>query len=335
MRRRAFMTGVGGGALITAVSRAAAQRSAKTVRLAIFSPFEPTELMQANSSNRYYRAFFAELRRLGHVEGENLTVERYGREQSAAGSADLAVEVVRSNPDVVYSVGPGTRLLKARTTTIPIVALMGDPIGQGLVQSLARPGGNITGVSIDTGPSVHGKRIELLRELVPSMSKLAYLDLRLSWENYFGAPVRAACEAAGIPLVTELLDLPTSEAAYSEAVAAAVHKGADAVDVADNPDAMTNRALIVNLIGRARLPAMYGIREFVDEGGLIAYAYDLIELNQRAAHDVDAILHGTKPGDIPVFQSTRFELSINLKTAKALGLTVPPLLLARADDVIE
>lgn len=330
--RREFIAGAVSAA---AVSRAAAQQSAKRPRLAIYSPFEPIALMHEDGDNRYYRALFEELRRLGHVEGQTLTVERYAKEQNTAGPAALAAEVVRSNPDVVYVVGPGSALFKTQTITIPIVALTADPIALGLVQSLARPGGNITGVSVDTGPSIHGKRVGLLREVFPAISTLAYLTLRVSWETFLGPTMRAACEAAGVGLVAALLELPTSEADYQKAIATAVQAGANAIMVADNPDAMTNRALITDLIGQARLPAMYGVREFVDVGGLIAYAYDLVALNQRVAHDIDAILHGANPGEIPFFQSTKFELFINLKTAKALGLTVPPSLFALATEVIE
>ena len=142
--------------------------------------------------NRYYRALLTELRRLGHVVGENLAIERYGRENNTSDPAALVREVVRSQPDVIYVVGFGTGLFKRETTTIPIVALTADPIAQGLIQSLARPGGNITGVSVDTGPSIHGKRIALLREVFPALSKLAYLTIRPQWDAIQGSGVRAA-----------------------------------------------------------------------------------------------------------------------------------------------
>jgi putative ABC transport system substrate-binding protein len=307
-------------------------------RLAIFSLSEPAVLMREASENRYYRALFAELRRLGHVEGQNLTVERHGRENNASGPAAMAAEVVRQNPDVVYIVGPGGLIFKRLTTTLPIVALTGDPIASGLVQSLARPGGNITGVSVDTGPSIHGKRIALLREIVPAMSKLAFLTLqvgtRADWEAAQG-PLRAAADAAGLVLASLGLDLPTTEAAYRDAIADAVRGGASAIFVGENPDAMTNRRLITDLIGAAGLPAIYPYPEFVHEGGLMAYAIDLVELNKRVANDIDAILRGRNAGEIPYYQASKFVLSINLKTAAALGLAVPATLLASADEVIE
>jgi len=232
-------------------------------------------------------------------------------------------------------VGPGAQFFKRETDKIPIVALSGDPVAAGLVQNLAHPGGNITGVSVDTGPSIHGKRIALLREMFPAMSKLSCLTLRIQWEGFQGPATRAAADAAGIPLVTSLIELPSTEAAYRDAVAQASRDGANAIMVGDNPDTMANRALITNLIGAAGIPAMYPLPEFVDAGGLIAYSFDLVELNKRVASDIDAILRGANPGDIPYYQVSKFELSINLKTAKALGLTVPATLLASADKVIE
>ena len=332
MKRREFIAGV---LSVAATTRGAAQ-PATMRRLAIFSLGEPTALMQEKSENRYYRALFSELRRLGHVEGQNLTVERYGRDKNISGPAALVAEVVRQNPDVVYVIGPGGSIFKRETTTLPIVAMTGDPVAAGLVQSLARPGGNITGVSVDTGPSIYGKRMALLREIFPGMSKLALLTLKFGpeWER-LQVPIRAAAEAARVGLMVIPLELPTSEAAYRDGVAQATRLGANAVMVGDSPDAMTNRRLIAGLIGAAGLPAMYPFSDFVDEGGLIAYSYDLVELNKRVANIIDSILRGENAGEIPYYQAAKFEMSINLKTALALGLAVPPTLLALADNVIE
>ena len=336
MRRREFLAG--GLASAAGMSRAAAQAAASR-RLAIFSLFEPAALMIEKSENRYYRALFAELRRLGHVESENLIIERYGREKNVSGPAALVAEVVRQNPDVVYALGPGSLLFKRETTTLPIVAMTGDPVSMGLVQSLARPGGNITGVSVDTGPSIYGKRIELLREIFPALSKLAFITLKgvnskADWERLHD-PIRTTAEAARLDLAVIPVELPTSEAAYRDAVAQAAREGANAVMVGDSPDAMINRRLIADLIGAAGLPAIYPFPDFVDAGGLIAYSYDLVELNKRVANVIDAILRGQNAGDIPYWQAAKFEMSINLKTAAALGLAVPATLLAIADNVVE
>lgn len=337
MRRRDFLAG--GLSFAAGVSRAAAQSATAMRRLAIFSLFEPAALMHEKSENRYYRALFSELRRLGHVEGENLTVERYGREKNVSGPAPVVAEVVQQNPDVVYVLAPGALLFKRETTTLPIVAMTGDPVVLGLVQSLARPGGNITGVSIDTGPSIHGKRIALLREIFPAMSKLAFLGVKVGsmadWEAVQLGAIRAAAETARVDLVVIPVESPTSEAAYRDAVAQVARNGANAVLVGDSPDAMLNRRLIAGLIGAAGVPAIYPFPDFVDAGGLIAYSYDLVELNKRVANNIDAILRGKNAGEIPYWQAAKFELSINLKTAMALRLAVPESLLAVADTVIE
>ena len=332
MKRRDF---IAGAISLAATSPMSAQSVTKGRRLAIFSLSESSALMNERSENRYYRALFAELRRLGYVAGESLTVEPFGREKNTSGAAALVTEVVRSQPDVIYVVGFGALLFKQQTSTIPIVALTGDPVAQGLIQNLARPGGNITGVSVDTGPSIHGKRIALLREVFPALSKLAYLTIRPQWEVIQGPAVRAASETASVPVTSLLLDLPTSDTSYRAAISSASQHGVNAIMVGDGPDAMTNRSLITELIEQIRLPAIYPFREFVEIGGLMAYAFDLVELNKRVANDIDAILRGTNPGEIPYYQASKFDFSVNLKTAKSLGLTVPTTMLASADTVIE
>jgi putative ABC transport system substrate-binding protein len=334
MRRRFFL----GAAGVTALLRpnaARARRETQPKRLAIFSPFYPVALMQERSS-RDFASFFAELRRRGWVEGTNLSVERYGKEQNAGDLDAMAATLVRTQPDAIFTIGPGTLELKARTATIPLVTFTYDPIALGLTQNLARPGGNLTGISVDTGPSIWGKRIELLREIFPAISKLGFLALRASsWELFLKSAIGAASDGEKLPFVTALVDLPTSEVRYRQAFAALTGDGADAIMVAENPETVASRFLIAESAAAARLPAMYALRDFVDAGGLMAYAPDLTELNQRAAADIDAILRGTKPGDIPFFQGTKYQLFINRKAADSLGLTVPPLLAARADEVIE
>jgi putative ABC transport system substrate-binding protein len=333
MRRREFIAGA--ISIVAGASRVAAQPAGASQRLAIFSPSEPSGQMQEKSENRYYRTLFEELRRLGHVEGQNLTVERYGSEQDKSGAAALAAEIISRNPDVVFLIGPGAPIFKAAGAKFPIVTLTADPVAQGLAKSLARPGGNFTGVSVDTGPSIYGKRLALLHEMFPAMSKLAFLTLRVAWQGVQAMPVRAAARTAGITLVPLLVDSPASEADYRSAIAQAWRDGADAIMIGDAPDVVRYRSPILELIGAARLPAIYPFFELVEAGGLMAYAFDLIELNKRAANDIDAILRGANPGEIPFYQATKFEFSINLKTAKELGLNVPATLLASADKVIE
>src|SRR5260370_39919828 len=192
MRRREFVVGA---VSFAAVTRVAAQPVANSRRLAIVNVSDSHALMHEDSDDSY-RVLFAELRRLGQIEGQNLTVERYGREENTDAAA-LAAQVVRSNPDVIYVVVPFASFFKHETSKIPIVAITGYPVAAGYVQSLAHPGGNITGVSVDAGPSIHGKRIALLREMFPAMSKLGCIAPRGAWERLSGAPVRAAADAAG------------------------------------------------------------------------------------------------------------------------------------------
>jgi ABC-type uncharacterized transport system substrate-binding protein len=334
MRRRAFLGVVCG--VVAWPLAAAAQQSTNSKRLAIFSPSEPSADLHEHSKTKAWRALFAELRRLGQIEGQNLKVERYGREQNTSGPEAMATEAVRSNPDVIFVIGPDAVTFKNLTSRIPIVVITADPVKQGLAESLAHPGGNFTGASIDTGPSLHGKRIALLREMIPTMSKLGCLALRLQWNGPNAGPaIRAAAEAAGLPLAVSLVEFGASEAGYRAAIESISRDGASAVMVISSPETFQNSTLIAKLLGDVKLPAIFSFTESVEAGGLMAYSFDLIELNKRVGNNIDAILRGAKPGDIPIYQVTKFELSINLKTAKQLELSVPPGLLVSADKVIE
>jgi putative ABC transport system substrate-binding protein len=332
MRRRAFIGAVGGALAWPLAGQA--QQSKNNKRLAIFSPSEPSAGLHERGESRPYQALFAELRRLGHIEGQNLKVETYGREQSAAGFEALAMEVVRSNPDVIFQVGPGTTVLKKLTSQIPVVTITADPVRLGLAESIGRPGGNFTGASIDAGPSIHEKRLSLLREMVPTMSKLGCLALRSQWET-FAPLIRAAAETAGIIFAPSLVEIGTNEAGYRAAVQKMSSDGANAVMVVDSPEVFQNSALIAKLIGEVKLPAIFSFVEAVEAGGLMAYSFDITELYKRAANNIDSILRGAKPGEIPFYQVTKFALSINLKTARQLGISVPSSLLVGADKVVE
>jgi putative tryptophan/tyrosine transport system substrate-binding protein len=334
MRRRDFIRLLGGAAVVRPLA-AVAQQSTNKKRLAIFSPSQPSADLHEHSESTGWRTLFAELRRLGQIEGQNLKVESYGREQNTSGPEALATEIVRSNPDVIHVVGPGAVIFKKLTSRIPIVVITGDPVKQGLAESLAHPGGNFTGASIDAGLSIHGKRIALLREMVPTMSKLGCLALRLQWNQPNAGAFRAAAETAGLPLAVSLVEFGASEADYRAAIESFSRDGAHAVMVLDSPEVDQNSTLIAKLVGDAKLPAIFTHPAPVEAGGLMAYSFDLIELYKRVANNIDAVLRGAKPGDIPIYQVTKFELSINLKAARQLGLSVPPALVATADKVIE
>jgi len=324
-----------GGAAAWPLS-ASAETSGATRRLAFFNPAVPADRIRRSD---YLPAMLDELRRQGYFEGVNLKVELYGKEENASGLEALVARIVASKPDVVFVVGVGGPLFQHTTDTIPIVVISSDLVGQGLVQSLAHPGGNITGVAVDTGPAIWGKRIALLREMVPAMAKLAFLSLAIS-ATALSRPVQllavqAAAEAAGVALVVVPVEYPATEADYRAAIETASREGADSIMVAQHPQTFQYAALLAQLTAAARLPAMYPFRENVEAGGLMAYAMDMEDLNRRAADAIGAILNGASPADIPVYQPSRFALTINLKTAHALGLAPPMSLLAAADEVIE
>ncbi len=331
MRRRDFLTGA---ATFAATTRVAAAPAGSNPRLAIVNISQPTANM-VEDRNAYYRVLFGELRRLGRIEGQNLTVDRYGKEQYHGDRAALAEEIVRSNPDVINIIDPPAVVFKQKTTTTPIVTISYDPVAIGLAQSMAHPGGNFTGVSVNPGPSIHGKRIALLREMFPAMSKLACISPTGAWENTVGDPVRAAAETAKISVANFPVDLPGSAATYRNAIMQAARDGSDTIMMVDSPDALANRVAISEAIAEVRIPAIQCFTEAVEAGSLMAYAFDLMELTRHMTGEIDAILRGADPAGIPFYQVSKFDLSINLKTAKALGLTVPDTLLATAAKVVE
>lgn len=321
------------GVASLAVVRSVAAQSPNTRTIALVDVTRPQSQMYEDSEG-FYGLLLAELRRRGHIEGQNLRVERYGKEQSLPDASILAAKVVRNNPDVMFVLVPFSAVLK-ETSKIPIVTMSGDPVVAGYAQSLARPGGNITGVSVDAGPSIHSKRIALLREMLPSMSKLGCIAGRIQWERGASVTLRAAAETAGVSLVTGLVDLPGNSATYRNAIEQTLREGADAMMMLDNPDVLANRVSIAQALADVRIPAIHAFVEAVDAGGLMAYSFDFKEVRRRLADDIDAILRGISPAEIPYYQVSKFELSINLKAANALGLTVPPTLLARAEKVVE
>jgi putative ABC transport system substrate-binding protein len=225
---------------------------------------------------------------------------------------------------------------KAATTTIPIVALVGDPVASGLVSSLAHPDGNITGVSIDAGIETYGKRLEILREMVPSVSRVAFLAPRVYWQqHWFGGQMREAADRLGITLLGPPLEMPVNGPEVQRVMAAMAQQGADAIVVSEVPENVPWRQLIVEEAAKYRLPAIYAERDYVDLGGLMAYAEDYADLFRHAAMQIDQILQGAKPADVPIYQSLGWKMIINLKTAKALGIEIPGSILTRADEVIE
>jgi putative ABC transport system substrate-binding protein len=332
MRRREFTAGM---LLVVVPWSAQAQRQVTKHRIAIFHPAIPTTLLTETGGGTAWRAFFSELRRLGYIEGENLIIERYSAEGHHERYANLARQIVASSPDlIVTGTNPVVLAFKAATSTLPIVAFMLDPVKAGLVTNLARPGGNLTGITLDAGIEIWGKRLELLKEAVPSATRAAFLAMRDGWEGPFGQFLREAGGRLGISLVS-MLPQDGIPSEIERAFAEMGRQRPDAVLVSGEGDLYAHRQLIAELAQKNHLPAICPYRDYVDAGGLMAYAVDLAELLKRMADDVHKILHGTKPDDIPIYQATKFQLLINLKTAKALGLTLSPALLARADEMIE
>jgi putative ABC transport system substrate-binding protein len=332
MRRRDFTAGV----LMLAASRPARSQQRTTPhRIAIFHPAIPVALLTETGGGSAWRAFFTQLRRLGYVEGQNLIIERYSADGHHERYADLAREIVTSNPDlIVTGPNPVVSTFKAATTAIPLVAFMIDPLEAGLVTSLARPGGNLTGITLDAGVEIWAKRLELLKEAIPWTTKVAFLGMREGWEGSFGQILQNAGGRLGISL-TSILPQTGTPAEIERVFAMMAQQRPDAVLVSGEGDLYANRKVIAELAQKHRLPTMSPYRDYVDAGGLMAYWVDLEELLRHLAAAVHQVLNGTKPGEIPIYQPTKFELLINLRTARAMDIVVPQALLSRADEMIE
>jgi putative ABC transport system substrate-binding protein len=329
MRRRDFIAGL---MFAAATARAQAQQTGKVYRIAFAHPTVPVaDINPASKGSFVIPAVFEELTRLGYVEGRNILIERYSGEGRAAHYPDLVRQIVSRNPDLIIAISsPFVLDVKAATSTIPVVGIFGEPIERGIVSSLARPGGNITGISVDVGEDQWPKRVQLLKEAVPHISRLGLLGR----QERFSAGVREALKTS-VSIVGPPLERAIDEQEYQRVFAALAQEGAEGLVVSDEPENTTYRGLIVELAAKGRLPTIYVYRQFVETGGLMSYGIDIADIGHRMADIADKILKGAKPADIPIFQPTHFELIINLKTAKTLGIELPPLLVARADNVIE
>jgi putative tryptophan/tyrosine transport system substrate-binding protein len=310
--------------LLAAPLAVKAQSLAKVPRIGWLASGSPP-----SETNRQQSPFLQGLRELGWVEGQNIAIERRYAEESYERLPKLAAELVQLRVDVI--VAGDSRVIAAAkhaTNTIPIVmTISGDPVRAGFIESLARPGGNITGLTV-LAPELVGKRLELLKEAVPGMSHVVVLG---ESGHYEWSALAEATQALGLQLHALRVDSPDE---FVPAFATAMREHTDALLVLPSP--MTNRAMrhIVGLAAQSRLPAMYGLKEYVKVGGLMAYGWSIPALSRRAAAYVDKILKGAQPADLPVERPITFELVINLKTAEALGLTISPLLLYQAAEVI-
>jgi putative ABC transport system substrate-binding protein len=290
----------------------------------------------ASGSAVLLEAFWQELRKLGWIGGKNIAIEYRFGEQKNERLPELAAELVKLKVDlIVVTTGPPAQAAKSASTTIPIVMTnVGDPVGEGLVDSLARPGANVTGLST-MGPQLNTKRLEVLKDAVPKLVRVGLLrlpeaskarDLQLK-------ELRPAALALGLKL--EEIDAPPNAKGLESAFQTAKQKQVGAILTMATRPFFAARKRIVELAGKNRLPAVYFQKEFVDEGGLMAYGVDYNDLYRHAAVYVDKILKGAKPADLPVQQATKFEFVVNLRAAKLIGLTIPPDVLARANQVIK
>jgi putative tryptophan/tyrosine transport system substrate-binding protein len=326
MRRREFITLLGGMAAAWPFP-VQAQQAGKLPVIGFLGP------ATAATQSQWAVPMVRRLRELNWIEGRNIVIEYRWAEGRADRAAEVASEFVRSRVDVIVTIGtPTTTAAKAATSLIPIVfCSVSGPVETGLVASLARPGGNITGLSnqmADTG----GKRLEILRELVPHLRRLATIGNATNpAATVEMAQIRAQAQGIGLTVIS-----PEIRQADDFATAFESFKGqVDALYVQTDLLTISNRIRINTLALEARLPTMHGIRDFVELGGLVSYGHNIADLLRRTGDYVDKILRGAKPSDLPVEQPTKFDLVLNLTTARALGLTVPPSLLARADEVIE
>jgi len=327
MNRRAFIAMVGGSILTTPLT-GEPQQPGKLQRIGVLSIFSSTDAARSSS----LEAFRQSLRELGWVEGQNITIDYRFAEGRFERLPQLAAELVRLNADVlVASLTPTAVAAKNATTTIPIVMINGnDPVRLGLVASLARPGGNVTGVAYSVGMDIFGKILELLKEAVPNIRRVAIIsDSRSPVQPLQLESVKSA--ARSLRLELQLLEV-RGPSDFDGAFAAMARERAGAYL---NLAVVFDRVRLAELAVKHRLPSVYGNRTDVESGGLMSYGPDLIAQYRRATFFVDKILKGTKPADLPVEQPTKFELVINLKTAKALGLTIPQSILVRANEIIQ
>ena len=325
IRRREFMALLGGAAALWPLT-APAQQQAKTRTIGFLG----------NATFSTWRgwvvAFVQRLNELGWIEGRNVAIEYRWAEGRPERYAEIAAEFLQLNVDVIITSGPSVLTVKQATSVIPIVfATANDPVGTGMVASLARPGGNVTGTSLQNTETA-SKRVELLRELVPGLRRLAILA-NAGYPAAVLEMTEVLTAAKGVGLEVATMEIRRAEDIGP--VFERIKGNADALHVCTDSLVYTNWSRINSLVLDARLPTMNGAREYVDLGGLISYGPNFLTLWRRAAELVDKILRGAKPGDLPVEQPTKFDLVINLTSARALGLEVPPMLLARADEVIE
>jgi len=332
MKRREFL-GLVGGAVASPFAGPPAARAQQMRRIAFVHSGIAADRLTEKAGPFWMRRFFETLRALGDVEGNNLVIERFSAEGRSDRFAALAAEVVSRKPDVIVANLNDLIKVFMVATTIPIVMIAGDPIAGGLVKNLAHPGGNLTGVSINAGIEMYSKRLQILKEAVPSIAKIGHL-LSGDWDNDSWASLDESWRRLGVSFTRNMMPV-VDDVQLQRAFAEMAEQKLDSFIVDEGGSFLAHRGTVVELAEKYRLPAIYPYRDYVEQGGLMALAPDLGELAERMANDVHQILNGTKAGDIPIYQPSKFQMIINLKTAKKTGLDMPATLVARADEVIE
>jgi putative tryptophan/tyrosine transport system substrate-binding protein len=334
MKRRTFIGLMGGAAASPLVARA--QQPAKMKRLAIVHPTtKPEELSIGGDPD--YSIILEDIKRRGYVEGVNLSVDRYSANGRPERFSEIAHQIVATRPDVIFALAdPVVLALQAETRTIPIVGWTGDPIISGIVSNIGRPGGNVTGVSITVGADFGGKVLQLFVDAVGKLSNVRVLAIRAEWEYWpYWKPFRETAERMKIPVQLEPLQTPVDEAEYRRAFDAMQRDHVDGVVIGPALENYNHRYLLGPLAQQYRLPAFASYVETVESGALMSYAWDHKAADRRLAAQIVDILNGNNPAEMPYFQETHWELLINLKAAKELGLEIPAGLVAQADRVIE
>ena len=333
VRRRQLL--LAAGALIAAPLGTRAQTPKLPVVAYVFGGRTTAELAGPDPKHPHARAFVHRLRELGWEDGRSVTLERYGPENRPERAQEILADLAARNVAVIYaaSVVGGTMVAKMAmqaTRSVPIVFAGGaDPVAMGLVASLAKPGGNVTGITIATGPEIAGKRLELLKDIAPGAKNVAYFG---SAAGGYSEAARLAASQLRLQLIAAEVNRP---AELDEAFARATRERADGLVVGTLGFLGTQAPRLVAFAAERRLPAVYAFPEAVDAGGLASYGIDFLDLNRRAAEYVDRILRGAKPADLPVELPRKFELALNLKTARSLGIRIPQSVLLRADRVVE
>ena len=329
MTRRTLLVALAGSILAASLA-AEAQPAGKAYRVGVLS----SGSVALDDVGHGRQAFLERLSDLGWVVGQNLIIEPRHAEGQLDRLPSLAAELVQLKVGMIVALGTAAALAAKRATaSIPIVIVAGDPVGTGLVASLAHPGGNITGLTNEAGLGIFSKRMELLKETAPKISRLGILTDRSNTSES-----RGGAAAAPFAQALRLTFLPVdvrSPSGFADAFAVLIRERADALTATENPLNVEHKDLIVGFATKNRLPTVFGERLFVEAGGLMSYGISFDDLLRRLATFMDKIFKGAKPADLPVEQPTKFELVVNLKTAKALGLTLPQTILLQADQVIE